>query len=348
MRALDEMPGRRGAPPVHPGALTGIVLRRVLALAVVAVPVAWLLDRWLARDGDPDGRPAPLEMLAVVDAPIDTTWAVVADIPRQVEWMREMKSVSVDTPGPVARRDEGRGDRPDPRHPGHRPRRDHRARAAPAVRDPAPRAVRRRRPDHARGRAPTARRRSSAGRSGSRRRCCPALGAARAGTDPALDLPGRPPPPQAPGRDRRGGRLRPATTTEEPTTTMQVHLVDATYELFRAHFAPRPPVLGRDGKPLSGVSGLVEQLLFLLREQGATHVGCATDRVIRSFRNDLYAGLQDRGRDAARAARPVPDRRAGDRGPGARAVVDGRVRGRRRDRRRGRAGSPPTRASSGS
>jgi 5'-3' exonuclease len=73
---------------------------------------------------------------------------------------------------------------------------------------------------------------------------------------------------------------------------MQVHLVDATYELFRAHFAPRPPVLGRDGLPLSGVAGLVEQLLFLLREQGATHVGCATDRVIRSFRNDLYRGYK--------------------------------------------------------
>ena len=73
---------------------------------------------------------------------------------------------------------------------------------------------------------------------------------------------------------------------------MQVHLVDATYELFRAHFAPRPPVLGRDGVILSGVSGLVEQLLFLLRDEGATHVGCATDRVIESFRNDLFAGYK--------------------------------------------------------
>jgi 5'-3' exonuclease len=71
---------------------------------------------------------------------------------------------------------------------------------------------------------------------------------------------------------------------------MQVHLVDATYELFRAHFSPRPPVIGRDGMILSGVSGLAEQLLYLLREQGATHVGCATDRVIESFRNDLYPG----------------------------------------------------------
>jgi 5'-3' exonuclease len=73
---------------------------------------------------------------------------------------------------------------------------------------------------------------------------------------------------------------------------VQVHLVDATYELFRAHFSPRPPVRGRDGIVLSGVSGLVEQLLFLLREQGATHVGCAHDRVIESFRNDLYAGYK--------------------------------------------------------
>jgi 5'-3' exonuclease len=75
-------------------------------------------------------------------------------------------------------------------------------------------------------------------------------------------------------------------------TTVQLHLVDATYELFRAHFAPRPPVLGRDGIVLSGVSGLVEQLLYLLREEGATHVGCATDRVIESFRNDLYPGYK--------------------------------------------------------
>jgi 5'-3' exonuclease len=73
---------------------------------------------------------------------------------------------------------------------------------------------------------------------------------------------------------------------------MEVHLVDATYELFRAHFSPRPPVLGKDGQVLSGVSGLVEQLCYLLREQGGTHVGCATDRVIESFRNDLYAGYK--------------------------------------------------------
>jgi 5'-3' exonuclease len=73
---------------------------------------------------------------------------------------------------------------------------------------------------------------------------------------------------------------------------MRVHLVDATYELFRAHYAPRPPVLGRDGVNLSGVAGIVDQLLYLLREEGATHVGCATDHVIESFRNDMFAGYK--------------------------------------------------------
>ncbi len=73
---------------------------------------------------------------------------------------------------------------------------------------------------------------------------------------------------------------------------MRVHLVDATYELFRAHYAPRPPVLGRDGMNLSGVAGVVDQMLYLLREEGATHVGCATDHVIESFRNDLFPGYK--------------------------------------------------------
>jgi len=73
---------------------------------------------------------------------------------------------------------------------------------------------------------------------------------------------------------------------------VQLHLVDATYELFRAHYAPRPPVRGRDGIVLSGVSGLVDQLCYLLREQGATHVGCATDHVIESWRNDRFPGYK--------------------------------------------------------
>jgi 5'-3' exonuclease len=73
---------------------------------------------------------------------------------------------------------------------------------------------------------------------------------------------------------------------------VRIHLVDATYELFRAHYAPRPPTLATDGTNLSGVAGLIDQLLYLLREEGATHVGCATDRVIESFRNDLFPGYK--------------------------------------------------------
>jgi 5'-3' exonuclease len=73
---------------------------------------------------------------------------------------------------------------------------------------------------------------------------------------------------------------------------VRVHLVDATYELFRAHYAPRPPTLGVDDMNLSGVAGVVDQMLYLLREEGATHVGCATDHVIESFRNDMFRGYK--------------------------------------------------------
>ncbi len=73
---------------------------------------------------------------------------------------------------------------------------------------------------------------------------------------------------------------------------MRLHLVDATYELFRAFFAPRPAVLASDGRDLTATWGLVENLLAILRDEGATHLGAATDRVIESFRNDLYAGYK--------------------------------------------------------
>ena len=68
-----------------------------------------------------------------------------------------------------------------------------------------------------------------------------------------------------------------------------------------------------DGINLSGVSGLCDQLLYLLREEGATHVGCATDRVIESFRNDLFAGLQVVGRacrPSSSPSSPSPRRRS--------------------------------------
>jgi 5'-3' exonuclease len=71
----------------------------------------------------------------------------------------------------------------------------------------------------------------------------------------------------------------------------RVHLVDATYELFRAWFA-QPPRKSPDGREVGAVRGLLLTLLSLCRNDGATHVGCATDHVVRSFRNDLYAGYK--------------------------------------------------------
>jgi 5'-3' exonuclease len=72
---------------------------------------------------------------------------------------------------------------------------------------------------------------------------------------------------------------------------VQIHLLDATYELFRAHFG-RPPRAGADGQPVGATLGVVESVLSLLREDGVTHLGCATDHVIRSWRNERYAGYK--------------------------------------------------------
>ena len=68
---------------------------------------------------------------------------------------------------------------------------------------------------------------------------------------------------------------------------MKVHLVDGTYELFRSHFA-LPPITSLDGRPVGAVRGLIQTLMLLLRQDDVTHVGCAFDHVIRSFRNDLF------------------------------------------------------------
>jgi 5'-3' exonuclease len=72
---------------------------------------------------------------------------------------------------------------------------------------------------------------------------------------------------------------------------MRLHLLDATYELFRAHFG-FPPRDDPSGRPVGAVVGLMETTLQLLREEGVTHLGAATDTVIRSFRNDLYDGYK--------------------------------------------------------
>jgi 5'-3' exonuclease len=71
---------------------------------------------------------------------------------------------------------------------------------------------------------------------------------------------------------------------------VKVHLVDGTYELFR-HFYGAPPHRNAAGDEVAAARGVVGSVLQLL-EQGATHVGVATDHVIESFRNDLWPGYK--------------------------------------------------------
>ena len=72
---------------------------------------------------------------------------------------------------------------------------------------------------------------------------------------------------------------------------MEVYLVDGTYELFRAYFA-LPKLTGAGGRPVGALTGLVRGLLALLRDRQVTHIGCAFDHQITSFRNDLLPGYK--------------------------------------------------------
>lgn len=71
---------------------------------------------------------------------------------------------------------------------------------------------------------------------------------------------------------------------------MDVYLVDGTYELFR-HFFAVPAAQDVSGQEIGAVRGVVASMLSMI-EQGATHLGVATDHVVESFRNDLYPGYK--------------------------------------------------------
>ena len=122
----------------------------------------------------------------------------------------------------------------------------------------------------------------------------------------------------------------------------RLHLVDGTYELYRAHFAPRPDHRAPAGWDAKATVGVVASLLALLNDadEAVTHIAVAFDNPIRSFRNDLFAAVQERRGRAARAARAVRHRRGGRARAGRHRLVDARVRGRRRDWRPARACSP--------
>jgi 5'-3' exonuclease len=71
---------------------------------------------------------------------------------------------------------------------------------------------------------------------------------------------------------------------------MRVHLVDGTYELYRAHYSHRPEHRDPSDRDAKATVGLVESMLSLLHDpdEAVTHLAIAFDNPIRSFRNDLF------------------------------------------------------------
>lgn len=72
---------------------------------------------------------------------------------------------------------------------------------------------------------------------------------------------------------------------------MKIHLIDGTYELFRGYYGP-PPRKDPQGREVGATVGLLNSLVALLSESEVTHLGCAFDHVVESFRNELYAGYK--------------------------------------------------------
>ena len=71
---------------------------------------------------------------------------------------------------------------------------------------------------------------------------------------------------------------------------MNIHLLDGTYELFR-HFFAVPSVKDEHGREVGAVRAVVGSIEGMI-QRGATHVGVATDRVVESFRNEIYPGYK--------------------------------------------------------
>ena len=72
---------------------------------------------------------------------------------------------------------------------------------------------------------------------------------------------------------------------------MKIHLVDGTYELFRSYFGA-PARKAPDGREVGATVGLLKSLFSLVSTPGITHVACAFDHVVESFRNRLYPGYK--------------------------------------------------------
>ena len=104
---------------------------------------------------------------------------------------------------------------------------------------------------------------------------------------------------------------------------IRLHLVDGTFELFRAHFSPRPGHSDVSGRDVKATVGLASSLLQLLDdpEEAVSHIAVAFDNPVESFRNDLFDGYktgegmpeEDGFTEIWKDGRPI----ASDRGPNA-------------------------------
>ena len=83
---------------------------------------------------------------------------------------------------------------------------------------------------------------------------------------------------------------------------MRLHLIDGTFELFRAHYSKRPSLTSPDGRDVKAAVGVAQSLLGLLSDpaEQVTHLAIAFDNPIRSFRNDLFPAYKsDEGMEPA-------------------------------------------------
>jgi len=72
---------------------------------------------------------------------------------------------------------------------------------------------------------------------------------------------------------------------------MKVHLVDGTYELFRAWFGA-PKARTPSGQEVGATRGFLRSMAAMLRDEKVTHVACAFDQTVESFRNELFEGYK--------------------------------------------------------
>jgi len=72
---------------------------------------------------------------------------------------------------------------------------------------------------------------------------------------------------------------------------MDVHLIDGTYELFRSWFGA-PEAKSPRGMEVGATRGFLRSMAAMLRDDSVTHVGCAFDHTVESFRNDLFDGYK--------------------------------------------------------